>query len=273
MNVRGLTTVRLATAAGVATMGLLLVACGNNAKPLAGGGGELPTAVPTVTPTGGTPTAGTPTEPPATPTVQPVDEPSKTPSAKPTGRPTARPTATPTKPPFRITTSMLLTGSELAKGDPSRKWRATSQTPSTPICGTASTRGAGVQGTLRRHFTDELDASGGQWLTRYADAKAARAAYNQIVATIKSCKAFKPSETHARKLTENRSLAVGDGTRIIRWYDYPLPSDPGSEDGGFPYAVTLEGSVVSVLSFGEMGQGIKPPNFERVARSAAAHLS
>lgn len=269
MSVRGLTTIRLATAAGVATMGLLLVACGNDAKPLAGDAGDLPTAIPTGTPTtGGTPTAGTPTEPPATPT----DEPSQTPSAKPTVKPTAEPTATPVKP-FRITTSMLLTGSEMAKGDPSRKWRATSQTPSAPICGITSTRGAGVQGTLRRHFTDEMDASGGQWLTRYADAKAARAAYGQIVATIKSCKTFKPSPTHARKMTENRTLALGDGTRIIRWYDYPLPSDPGSEDGGFPYAVTLEGSVVSVLEFGEMGPGIKPANFERIARSAAAHLN
>lgn len=267
MNVRGLKTMRLATAAGVATMGLLLVACGNDQKPAAGGGG-LPTA-------GSPTTAGTPTQPPATPTAEPTETPSDEPSATPTQKPTVRPTGrpAPTKPPFRITTSMLLTGSEMAKGDPSRKWRATSQTPSAPICGTASTRGAGVQGSLRRHFTDELDASGGQWLTRYADAKAARAAYDQIVATIKSCKAFKPSETHARKLTENRTLAVGDGTRIIRWYDYPLPSDAGSEDGGFPYAVTLKGSVVSVLSFGEMGQGIKPANFERIARSAAAHLS
>ncbi|GAA1554060.1 hypothetical protein GCM10009789_04380 [Kribbella sancticallisti] len=246
----------------MATMGLVLVACGNDAR--AGGGsggggtaGSTPTATPTVTPSPiATPTApDTPTEPSTTPTAQPTQTPEPTPQK-----------------PFRITPAMLLTGSEMAKGDPSRKWRATSQTPGTPICGPSSTRGAGVQGTLRRHFTDELDASGGQWLTRYADARAARAAYGQIVATIKSCKALRPAPTHARKMTENRTLALGDGTRIIRWFDYPLPSDPGSEAGGFPYAVTLEGSVVSVLSFGEMGQGIKPTHFERIAGSAAARL-
>ncbi|MDX6261695.1 MAG: hypothetical protein QOH84_3383 [Kribbellaceae bacterium] len=37
-------------------------------------------------------------------------------------------------------------------------------------------------------------------------------------------------------MTENRALKLGDETQIIRWYDYPLPSDPGTEDGGFPYA-------------------------------------
>jgi hypothetical protein len=167
---------------------------------------------------------------------------------------------------------MLLTGSEVAKADPTGDWHATPNAPTAPICGIASTRGAGVQGTLRRQFTDDMDAVGGQWLTRYADAKAARAAYGQIVATIKSCKAFQPSETHARKMTENRTLPLGDGTRIIRWYDYPLPSDPGSEDGGFPYAVTLKGKVVSVIEFSEMGPGIKPVNFERIARYAAARL-
>jgi hypothetical protein len=167
---------------------------------------------------------------------------------------------------------MLLTGDELAKSDPPRKWRAISRTPDTPICGPSSTHGAGVRGTLRRYFTDEFEATGGQWLTRYADARAARAAYGQIVATIRTCTALKPAPTHARKLTENRTLAFGDGTRIIRWYDYPLPSDPGSEDGGFPYAVTLKGTVVSVLSFSEMGPGIKPVNFERIAASAAARL-
>lgn len=167
---------------------------------------------------------------------------------------------------------MLLTGQELAKGDPKRGWAVAQGIPSTPICGRYSTRGESVKGSLSRNFTNGLDASGGQWLTRYSDAAAARAAYDRIIKTVRSCKAAKPAPTHARKLTENRTIAVGDATTILRWYDYPLPSDPGSEDGGFPYAVTLKGSEVSVLAFGEMGKGIKPANFERITRSAAAHL-
>ena len=78
-----------------------------------------------------------------------------------------------------------------------------------------------------------------------------------------------PAPTHARKLTENRTLALGDATTILRWYDYPLPNDPGSEDGGFPYAVTRKGSVVSVLAFREMGKGVAPAHFEALARTAA----
>ncbi|WP_157979889.1 hypothetical protein [Kribbella monticola] len=109
-------------------------------------------------------------------------------------------------------------------------------------------------------------------MSRYKTPGAAKAAYGSIVKTIKSCKAARPAPTHARKLTENRTLAVGDATSILRWYDYPLPSDPGSEDGGFPYAVTLKGSVVSVIAFREMGKGVKPANFEKFARLAAAHL-
>ncbi|MEV6284194.1 hypothetical protein [Kribbella sp. NPDC051770] len=256
-------------AATMAVLPLALAACGND-KPGTGSPAPLSTAptgpASTPTPTG-TPTEGTPT---ATP--------SATPSGTPTGVPT--PTKTPGKPvetptplkPVRLTNSMLLTGGEVAKGDPKRGWAATAGSASTPICGRGSTRGDGVLGALSRNFTNGLDADGGQWLTRYADAKAATAAYDSILKTIASCKAARPAPTHARKVTENRAIAVGDATRIVRWYDYPLPSDPGSEDGGFPYAVTRKGAIVSVVAFREMGKGIKPANFEAVARSAAAHL-
>lgn len=71
----------------------------------------------------------------------------------------------------------------------------------------------------------------------------------------------------------NDTKPSGDATQLLRWYDYPLPSDPGSEDGGFPYAVTLKGSTVSVLAFREMGPGVQPVNFERITRAAAAHLT
>ncbi|TCN37009.1 hypothetical protein EV644_112182 [Kribbella orskensis] len=259
MSVRGWNT-RVVVATGVAMTGLLLVACGN--KELAAG--DVPAAnVPTAT-ASMSPTAG--------PTAEPADNPSEPgATAEPSKKPTVTPKPTPVKP-FRLSSSMLLTGKEMAKGDPSRRWRANSQAPLAPICGLASTRGDKVQGVLSRHFTDELEADGGQWITRYSDERAARAAYNQIVATINSCKAFSPGQTHARKMTENRTVALGDRTRILRWYDYALPSDPGSENGGFPYAVTQQGKVVSVLAFSEMGTGIEPANFERIARSAAARL-
>ena len=261
---RGKRNTRPVAAAGLATMGLLLVACGNDSD--AGSGTTTPPpstpASPTSTPTGGTPSTPAPTE-----TRSPT--PTGTPSTKPTQPPVETPT--PEKP-RRLTTSMLLTGGELAKADPKRDWAATDGAASTPICGRSSTRGDNVLGALSRNFANGLDASGGQWLTRYADARAASAAYEHIVATIKSCKAARPAPTHARKLTENRTIALGDATTILRWYDYPLPSDPGSEDGGFPYAVTRKGLVVSVLAFREMGQGVKPANFERITRTAATHL-
>jgi hypothetical protein len=168
---------------------------------------------------------------------------------------------------------MLLTGDEVAKADPKRHWAATSGSANTPICGRASTKGDAVAGTLDRNFANGLDASGGQWLTRYKTPVAAKAAYESIVKTIRSCKAARPAPTHARKLAENRTIKLGDATSILRWYDYPLPSDPGSEDGGFPYAVTLKGTVVSVVAFREMGKGVAPANFEKFARAAAAHLS
>jgi hypothetical protein len=262
---------KLSAVAGAAAVALSLVACGNDSG--AGNGASTPqpsttpTTTPTETPTGAasptTPTAGAGTTPTAT----------RTPSVTPPRKPTQPPVETPTPvKPRRLTTSMLLTGAEVAKADPKRGWAATEGSASTPICGRSSTRGEDVLGALSRNFTTGLDASGGQWLTRYEDARAATAAYGRIVATIKSCKAARPAPTHARKLTENRTLPVGDATTILRWYDYPLPSDPGSEDGGFPYAVTRRGAVVSVVAFREMGKGVKPANFERIARFAAARL-
>jgi hypothetical protein len=87
---------------------------------------------------------------------------------------------------------MLLTGAEVGKADPKRGWIATSSSARTPICGRASTRGDNAVGNLSRNFTTDLDASGGQWLTRYADAKAAHAAYEKILKTLKPCKAAVP---------------------------------------------------------------------------------
>jgi hypothetical protein len=258
-------------------MGLLLVACGNDPK---SSGNGAPAGTPSLMPTIGassTPGASSTLAGPPTPerSAGPSGAPPK-PSTMPNGTPTpGGPTPSPSNPvkPVKLTGSLLLTGAELAKADPKRGWVATSGSASTPICGRGSTRGDDPLGSLSRNFTTDLDASGGQWLTRYPDAKAARAAYDKIIKTIKSCKAAVPSATHARKLTENRTLPVGDATQVLRWHDYPLPSDPGSEDGGFPYAITLKGNVVSVLAFREMGSGIKPANFERMTRTAAAHLS
>jgi len=234
-------------AAGLLGVALGLVACGNEA-------------------TGGTPAGNAGTTPSVTPSTTPersVPEPVKTPTMAPT--PTTKPAA------VQLRTSMLLTGPDVAKADPNRGWITTTGSAD-PICGPSSIRGDGVRGSLNRNFTTELDASGGQWLTRYDDVRAAKAAYDKIVATIKSCKALDPAPTHARKLTENRTLPLGDATAILRWYDYPLPSDPGSEPGGFPYAVTRKGNVVSVLAFREMGDGVAPANFEKLTRAAAARL-
>jgi len=250
-------------------MGLLLVACGNGTEPAADKttSSTPPPSTPTTTPSATT-TLGTPSP---TPTGTLVKPPTPTPGQ--TTRP-VRPVETPTPvKPVRLTTSMLMTGSEVAKGDPKRGWAATEGSASTPICGRSSTRGEDVLGSLSRNFSNGLDASGGQWLTRYKDAGTATAAYERILKTIESCKSARPAPTHARKVTENRPIAAGDATTILRWYDYPLPSDPGSEDGGFPYAVTRKGTVVSVIAFREMGKGVKPANFEKLARSAAAHLT
>ncbi|ADB35738.1 hypothetical protein Kfla_6746 [Kribbella flavida DSM 17836] len=265
MTAGGWQHTRLAGAAGIATLALVLGACGN----------EQPGAGASTTP------SGTPSSAPSeTPSSTPVETPAPTPSVSDSASPSATPTKSPGRPvetptpvkPARLTPAMLLPGAELAEADPKRNWAATNGSASTPICGRASTRGQGVLGSLNRNYANDLDASGGQWLTRYQDAQAATAAYDRIVKTIRSCTAARPAPTHAHKITEDRTLALGDATRIVRWYDYPLPSDPGSEAGGFPYAVTRRGAVVSVLAFREMGPGIKPANFERIARSAAAHL-
>jgi hypothetical protein len=237
---------RVAGAVGVAALALGLVACGNETD-------------------GGTPSgnAGTVSTTPSATPERSIPKPPKTPAPV--------PAMTPQPAAAQLRTSMLLTGPDVAKADPNRGWIVTTGSAD-PICGPSSTRGDGVRGSLNRNFTTELDASGGQWLTRYDDARTAKAAYDKIVATIKSCKALDPAPTHARKLTENRTLPLGDATVILRWYDYPLPSDPGSEPGGFPYAVTRKGNVVSVLAFREMGDGVKPANFEKLTRTAAARL-
>ncbi len=243
-------------------MGLMLVACGNDTKP---SGSGAPAGTPSASGTPSTGPTGTPSSGPTSAT------PSKASTPTP-GTPSTAATTKPTNKPVKLVPAMLLTGPELAQADPKRGWIATSGSASTPICGRGSTRGDNALGSLSRNFTTDLDASGGQWLTRYSDPKAARAAYDKIIKTIKSCKAAVPAPTHARKLTENRTLPLGDATQLLRWYDYPLPSDPGSEDGGFPHAITLKGNVVSVLSFGEMGRGIKPASFDRITRAAAARL-
>jgi hypothetical protein len=248
---------RLAGAAGLVVAGLLLVACGNETD-----GG---------TPSANASTAGSPSATPSlTPSPTAGGSPSPTPERS-IPAPPKTPSVVPTPAPTRLRTSMLLTGADVAKADPKRGWVATTAAAD-PICGLSSTRGNAVRGSLNRNFTTELDASGGQWLTRYDDPRAAKAAYDKIVPTIKVCKALDPSPTHARKLTENRTLPLGDATVILRWYDYPLPSDPGSEPGGFPYAVTRKGNLVSVLAFREMGTGVAPAHFEALTRTAAARL-
>ena len=137
----------------------------------------------------------------------------------------------------------------------------------------AARLGGWVAGALSRNYANGLDASGGQWLTRYKTPAAAKAAYESIVKTIKSCKAARPAPTHARKMTEDRTLRVRRRDLDPALVRLPVAVDPGSEDGGFPYAVTVKGSVVSVVAFREMGKGVKPANFEKFARSAAAHLA
>ncbi|WP_405062770.1 hypothetical protein OG474_14350 [Kribbella sp. NBC_01505] len=267
MNTRGMR--RVVAAAGLAVASLGLVACGNQ-TPAGGAPSQgVSTPAPSTAPTKPQPSTSMPIKPSTQP-------PTVTPSTGPTASPTKTvqpPTVSPTRPPTvtRLANAMLLTGKEVAASDPKRGWTTTSAA-SRSICGKSATQGNGVQGRLTRSFTNELDASGGQWLTRYQTPAAAKTAYEQIVATIKSCKAFVPGETHARKLTENRTLAVGDATAILRWYDYPKPNDPGSEDGGFPYAVTRKGTVVSVIAFGEMGKGIAPAHWEALAQTAAAKL-
>jgi len=235
--------------------GLSLVACGNE------GDGSRPQP------------AADATETSATPSITPTTTSSSTTPASSTTPERSVPevAGTPTVVPAQLSGRMLLTGTEVAKADPNRGWIET-KTDGRPICGPTSTRGNGVRGSLARQFTTELDALGGQWLTRYQSPAVAEAAYDRIVATIKSCNSLTPAPTHARKLTESRTLPLGDATTILRWYDYPLPTDPGSEPGGFPYAVTRKGSIVSVLAFREMGAGVAPAHFEALTRTAAARL-
>jgi hypothetical protein len=140
-------------------------------------------------------------------------------------------------------------------------------------CGVASTEGKNVKQRLARAYSDDMANYGRQHVTSYPTKAAARAAYKSIVRTVLTCKAGKPSPTHARKITENRVVKGAAGaTRVIRWYDYPKPNDPGSEAGGFPYAITLKGNVVSVLAFHSYGPGMAAPNFDKLARTAAAKL-
>ncbi|MGZ0150663.1 hypothetical protein ACXJJ3_26635 [Kribbella sp. WER1] len=176
-----------------------------------------------------------------------------------------------------LSRSQLLTVGQVKQADARRDWSRQVDRgvlPST-YCGPASTEGKHVAARMARGFTDEMDAYGAQYVSRYANAASARAAYNSVIATLKTCTYSKPAPTHARKITENRVVkgASGDLTQVIRWYDYPKPNDPGSEAGGFPYAVTLKGRTVSVLAFREMGPGVPAPNFDRLARQAAAKIT
>ncbi|MEU8227334.1 hypothetical protein [Kribbella sp. NPDC048915] len=176
-----------------------------------------------------------------------------------------------------LSRSQLLTVGEVKKADARRDWFRQVDRGILPktYCGPASTEGKRVAARMARGFTDEMDAYGAQYVSRYATPASARTAYNSIIATLKSCTYSKPAPTHGRKITENRVVkgASGDITQVIRWYDYPKPNDPGSEDGGFPYAVTLKGRTVSVLAFSEMGPGVPAPNFDKLARRAAAKIS
>ncbi|MFF0265277.1 hypothetical protein [Kribbella sp. NPDC004536] len=176
-----------------------------------------------------------------------------------------------------LSRSQLLTVSQVKTADARRNWFRQVDRGILPrtYCGPASTEGKHVSARMARGFTDELDAYGAQYVSQYANAAAARAAYNSVIATLRSCTYSKPAPTHARKITENRVVkgASGDLTQVIRWYDYPKPNDPGSEAGGFPYAVTLKGRNVSVLAFSEMGPGVPAPNFDKLARAAAAKLT
>jgi hypothetical protein len=185
MTTRGRKHAHLTVAAGVATMTLLLVACGNDTKPAAPkASAQMDTSR---TPGPNPPSPMKPSLAPGSPrpTIAPTPSP---------GLPTTSPTVA--RPP-KLTNAMLLTGPEVAKADPKRGWSATSGSARMPICGRASTRGDDALGNLSRNFTTDLDASGGQWLTRYADAKAARAAYEKILKTLKSCKASNPPTSNA----------------------------------------------------------------------------
>ncbi|WP_433017364.1 hypothetical protein [Kribbella sp. CA-294648] len=170
--------------------------------------------------------------------------------------------------------SMMLTVGQVAKADPRQGWSVQRDRGILPRtwCGPASQEGKRVAQRLARGYTDDMSKYGAQYLTRYNTKADARKAYASIVAVVRTCKAAKPkSPTHGRKLTVSK-VKVGDATTILRWYDYPLPNDPGSEAGTFPYAVTLKGTTVSVLAFWGYGHGVKPANFQKMAVAAGAKL-
>jgi hypothetical protein len=176
----------------------------------------------------------------------------------------------------RLDRAQLLTVKDVRKADPKEGWVTQVDRGRLPrtYCGPASTEGKRVSQRMARGFTDEMTGYGAQYVSRYPNAATAKAAYASIIKVLKTCPAGKPAPTHTRKITENRVVkgASGDLTQVIRWYDYPLPSDPGSEAGGFPYAVTLKGQTVSVLAFSDMGPGMSAPNFDKLARAAAVKL-
>ncbi|WP_343983563.1 MULTISPECIES: hypothetical protein [Kribbella] len=168
----------------------------------------------------------------------------------------------------------LVTLSQVKQADPGTKWitQVDKGTLPSAYCGPASTEGKAVAQRLARGYTDEMTNYGTQYLSRYQTEAAAKAAYTSILATLKTCKYSKPAPTHARRITENRHIVAGDATTILRWWDYALPSDPGSENGAFPYAVTRKGTAVSVLAFSGDGVGMKAANFDKIAKAAAAKL-
>lgn len=169
----------------------------------------------------------------------------------------------------------LVTVAEVKQADPKTPWSVQIDKGllQPTYCGVYSTEGKYVAARLARAYTDDLASYGRQHVTSYRTQAAAKAAYYSIVRNVLSCTASKPAPTHARKITENRVVKGAAGpTRVIRWYDYPLPNDPGSEAGGFPYAITLRGTTVSVLAFSGYGPGMPAPSFDRLARTAAAKL-
>lgn len=174
-----------------------------------------------------------------------------------------------------LTRAMMLTVGQVAKADPGQGWSVQRDRGILPRtwCGPTSQEGLRVAQRLARGYTDDMSKTGAQYLSRYNTTADAKKAYASIVATVKACKGAKPkSPTHGRKLTVTSNVKAGDATTILRWYDYPLPNDPGSEAGTFPYAVTVKGTTVSVLAFWGYGQGVKPANFRKLAVAAAAKL-
>jgi hypothetical protein len=168
----------------------------------------------------------------------------------------------------------LVTLAQVKQADPATKWITQVDKGRLPsaYCGPASTEGKLVAQRLARGYTDEMMTYGTQYLSRYNTKAAAKAAYTSILATLRTCKYSKPSPTHARRITENRRIVAGDATTILRWWDYALPSDPGSENGAFPYAVTVKGTTVSVIAVSSDGVGMPAASIDKLAKTAAARL-